>query len=165
MINEAILCLAVGVYFEARSESLYEQLLVANTISNRVASKHYPNNYCEVISQYKQFSFLNDVTKHNPIAIKEDDVFRDIYAVAEYYYTYQPHYHSGCHYAKTTISNKWTRTFKKVITSGAHTFYEGGCNDIKTVAPKNNTTILVATNYKNAEFRSALTTHFELVKL
>ena len=47
----SITCLAMAVYFEARSESLEGQLAVANTIINRVQSDKFPSTSCEVTKQ------------------------------------------------------------------------------------------------------------------
>ena len=44
-------CLALAVYFEARSEPIAGQLAVAQVIENRVASRHYPDNACEVVTE------------------------------------------------------------------------------------------------------------------
>ena len=51
-------CLAQGVYFESRGESLPGQLAVAQVIVNRAASGRYPDDYCSVITQRAQFSFV-----------------------------------------------------------------------------------------------------------
>jgi len=48
-------CLAEAVYFESRSESFIAQLAVANVVLNRVASKYYPNNICDVVHQSKTY--------------------------------------------------------------------------------------------------------------
>ena len=50
MIN-SIACIALAIYFEARSEPLEGQVAVANTIMNRVASESFPNTPCEVVKQ------------------------------------------------------------------------------------------------------------------
>tara|TARA_R110000803_G_scaffold6804_2_gene21961 strand:- start:396 stop:797 length:402 start_codon:yes stop_codon:yes gene_type:complete len=47
----SLTCLAMAVYFEARSESLEGQLAVANTIINRVQSDKFPPTSCEVTKQ------------------------------------------------------------------------------------------------------------------
>ena len=51
-------CLAVGVYFEAKSESLQGQLAVGHVIANRATSGRFPSSYCGVIFQRSQFSFV-----------------------------------------------------------------------------------------------------------
>ena len=52
-------CLAVGVYFEAKSEPLAGQLAVADVIANRANSNgRFPSSYCGVLFQRGQFSFV-----------------------------------------------------------------------------------------------------------
>lgn len=48
---EALLCLAMNVYFEARNQSLAGQLAVAQVTLNRVQSARYPNTVCGVVFQ------------------------------------------------------------------------------------------------------------------
>src|SRR5829696_7873229 len=52
-------CLAVGVYFEAKSEPLVGQLAVGQVIANRAKSGgRFPGSYCGVLFQRGQFSFV-----------------------------------------------------------------------------------------------------------
>ena len=51
-------CLAVGIYFEAKSESLAGQLAVGHVIANRAESGRFPASYCGVLFQRSQFSFI-----------------------------------------------------------------------------------------------------------
>jgi len=52
-------CLATGVYFEAKSESLAGQLAVGHVIANRAKSGgRFPPSYCGVLFQRGQFSFV-----------------------------------------------------------------------------------------------------------
>jgi spore germination cell wall hydrolase CwlJ-like protein len=53
-------CLAVGVYFEAKSEPLAGQLAVGQVIANRANSGgRFPPSYCGVLFQRGQFSFVH----------------------------------------------------------------------------------------------------------
>jgi len=51
-------CLAQAIYFEARGEPLAGQLAVARVVINRTASHLYPSDYCSVVTQRGQFSFV-----------------------------------------------------------------------------------------------------------
>ena len=51
-------CLAVGIYFESKSESLAGQLAVGHVIANRAKSGRFPSTYCGVLFQRSQFSFI-----------------------------------------------------------------------------------------------------------
>ena len=53
-------CLATAVYFEARGESLEGQLAVARVVMNRAASGRYPTDWCSVVKQPWQFSFVRN---------------------------------------------------------------------------------------------------------
>lgn len=64
--SRELTCLAEGIYFEARGESIRGKLAVGRVILNRVESKAYPNSVCKVVYQNKhkrnrcQFSFACD---------------------------------------------------------------------------------------------------------
>ena len=51
-------CLAAGIYFEAKSESLAGQLAVGHVIADRASSGRFPSSYCGVLFQRSQFSFV-----------------------------------------------------------------------------------------------------------
>lgn len=51
-------CLAVGIYFESKGESLDGQLAVGEVIANRAESGRFPSSYCGVLFQRSQFSFI-----------------------------------------------------------------------------------------------------------
>jgi N-acetylmuramoyl-L-alanine amidase len=53
-------CLATGIYYESKSESLKGQLAVGQVIANRAASGgRFPSTYCGVLFQRGQFSFVH----------------------------------------------------------------------------------------------------------
>jgi spore germination cell wall hydrolase CwlJ-like protein len=53
-------CLAVGVYYESKSEPLVGQLAVGKVIANRAKSGgRFPPSYCGVLFQRGQFSFIH----------------------------------------------------------------------------------------------------------
>ena len=51
-------CLAVGIYFESKSESLAGQLAVGHVIADRAKSGRFASTYCGVLFQRSQFSFV-----------------------------------------------------------------------------------------------------------
>ena len=51
MITEAVLCLALNVYFEARNQPLAGQIAVSQVVMNRVESEYFPDTACDVITQ------------------------------------------------------------------------------------------------------------------
>jgi spore germination cell wall hydrolase CwlJ-like protein len=48
-VQRNIRCLALNIFHEARSESTAGQMAVASVTLNRVASKYYPDNICDVV--------------------------------------------------------------------------------------------------------------------
>jgi len=58
--NHELECLATGIYFESKSESLAGQLAVGKVIANRAQSGgRFPGTYCGVLFQRGQFSFVH----------------------------------------------------------------------------------------------------------
>lgn len=55
--TEDIQCLALNIYHEARGESTKGQRAVGLVTLNRVMSKSFPNNICDVVFQPSQFSW------------------------------------------------------------------------------------------------------------
>ncbi|WP_343344660.1 cell wall hydrolase [Sphingomicrobium sp. XHP0239] len=51
-------CLARAIYFETRGEPLHGQLAVGEVIANRRDSQRFPDSYCGVVKQHRQFSFV-----------------------------------------------------------------------------------------------------------
>ena len=51
MIAEGILCVALNVYFEARSEEFLGKIAVGSVVMNRVESPIFPDNACDVVYQ------------------------------------------------------------------------------------------------------------------
>ena len=52
-------CLAVGIYYESKSEPLAGQLAVGQVIANRSHSGRFAPTYCGVLFQRSQFSFVH----------------------------------------------------------------------------------------------------------
>ncbi|MBW4330734.1 cell wall hydrolase [Stakelama sp. CBK3Z-3] len=57
-LDKELRCLATGVYFESKGESLAGQLAVADVILNRAQSQRFPDSVCSVLTQRSQFSFV-----------------------------------------------------------------------------------------------------------
>ena len=57
MIAEALACLVLNVYHEARGEPFLGQVAVAEVVLNRVEDNRWPNDVCGVIYQPYQFSW------------------------------------------------------------------------------------------------------------
>lgn len=126
MITESILCLATAVFFEARSETIEGQMLVAETVMNRVEHSAYPNNVCEVVFQRKQFSFTHDGNSDNMYNYKttsDEAARKNAIAVAKKIIHSQRQYPEVTHYHATYVSPYWVNDMHYVTQVGQHIFY------------------------------------------
>lgn len=64
-------CLSQTIYGESRGESELGMRLVAEVIEYRRKSSRYPNTYCGVVMQRKQFSVWNEGEVNQPIIEKD----------------------------------------------------------------------------------------------
>ena len=60
MIEIAVMCLSLNVYWEARNQPVAGQVAVAQVVMNRVLDERYPNTVCGVVYENKQFSWYWD---------------------------------------------------------------------------------------------------------
>jgi N-acetylmuramoyl-L-alanine amidase len=51
MFTTALVCLAMNIYWEARSQSTAGQIAVAQVVINRVNDSRYPDSVCNVVTQ------------------------------------------------------------------------------------------------------------------
>ena len=49
-------CLALNIYYEARSSNRADRMAVADVVINRVNHSYYPSTICEVVQQGKQYA-------------------------------------------------------------------------------------------------------------
>jgi len=122
-------CLANGIYFEARSESVRGQAAVAQVILNRVRNPAYPNSICGVVYQNDswfnrcQFSFACDGRKKridDPAAYK---TAQDIAMAVTAGKIFIPEVGSSTHYYAQYVHPGWARTMRKMTKIGLHIFY------------------------------------------
>lgn len=62
-----LMCMAVALFFEARSEDVYGMEAIGNVIINRVESDKFPDTVCAVVNQSKQFSYTHDGKSDDPL--------------------------------------------------------------------------------------------------
>jgi len=136
MIAEAIVCLALNVYHEAKNQSLSGQIAVAEVVMNRVADSRYPNNVCDVVKQgltYKwnpgfpirnkcQFSWYCDGKSD---VAKEKDAWEEALSVAKgVYHGYLDAYLEGAtHYHAHYVNPSWAETKTYITRIDDHIFY------------------------------------------
>ena len=64
MLTTALVCLAMNIYWEARSQSTAGQIAVAQVVINRVNDSRYPDNVCDVVTQGVRHSGSDLPVKH-----------------------------------------------------------------------------------------------------
>lgn len=122
-LDEQTNCLATAVYFEARGESLDGQLAVARVVINRAASGLYPTDWCSVVKQPSQFSFVR--RGQFPQANTNCDAWRKAEAVAELAAAnIVPSVGPGVlWYHADYVAPSWGQRLERVEKIGAHIFY------------------------------------------
>lgn len=121
-------CLAEGLYFEARGESVAGQFAVAEVILNRVDSNRYPDTVCGVLAQGArnlnacQFSYNCDGA---PETIREHRAYDRVGKVAWLMLQGRPRMLTGqaTHYHTTAVSPRWSRRLERTAHIGEHVFY------------------------------------------
>ena len=58
--SDEVVCTACNIYHEARGETHDGKIAVANVTRNRVDSDRFPDNFCKVVWQRRQFSWTKD---------------------------------------------------------------------------------------------------------
>lgn len=71
-------CLALNLYFESRGESDIANVTIMAVVFNRVADKRYPNDYCDVVFQHKQFSWTSNLRE-----VKDIKRYKSLYSIVE----------------------------------------------------------------------------------
>ena len=130
MLNSMLMCLALNVYHEARSDDMLGQYAVAHVVMNRVQHDKFPDDTCAVVHQgyhkgkHKcQFSWYCDGksdTPHDPEAwawavLVAYDVLPSRVPDPTY---------GATHYHATYVKPYWADHYKQTVTLGSHIFYK-----------------------------------------
>lgn len=119
---ESVLCLALNIYHEARDQTVDGQLMVAEVTLNRVASKLFPNEVCEVVWQPGAFSWTTDGLSDEP---KDTQAFAQAVLIA-YQAVQYPDSLLGTdatHYHEKSIHPYWADTLVQIGRLDDHIFY------------------------------------------
>lgn len=123
-------CLAAGIYFEARGESVKGQAAVAQVILNRVRNPAYPDTICGVVYQNEswrnrcQFSFACDGIKDRVKSRKHWDMAEEIALATTAGKIWFKEVGAATHYHAAYVHPRWARNMRKVGRIGLHIFYE-----------------------------------------
>ena len=122
-LDEQTNCLATAVYFEARGESVEGQLAVAKVVMNRAASGKYPTDWCSVVKQPYQFSFVR--RGQFPAADTNCEAWKKAEAVAELAVANVVPSLSDdvLWYHADYVAPTWRNNLQEVQKIGAHIFY------------------------------------------
>ena len=134
MIETALMCLALNIYFEARSEPIEGQIAIAEVTLNRVASANYPNDVCSVVLQENkdgcQFSWWCDGKSDQP---REHNSLRTSKALAELMLNEGRYItvigNQATHYHSNEVHPYWANDLHKIRRIGKHVFYKTKDND------------------------------------
>lgn len=114
-------CLAIAIYFEARSEPKESQLAVAETIYNRMIDPRYPDSICSVVWQRKQFSFTHDGKSDKP---KNKQKYKEILEYSREIMKGELFVgHGATHYHADYVAPSWSKELTQVGKYGRHIFY------------------------------------------
>lgn len=122
-LNKSIECLAVNSYHEARGEGVFGALLVADVVLNRVDSKKYPNNICDVVKQKYQFSWFNGKSH---ITSPDNLIYNEIKELCKNMILKLNHRglsQGSLYYHRVDINPKWARDMDIKLTIDNHVFY------------------------------------------
>ena len=131
-VQQDIKCLALNIFHEARSESKAGQRAVASVTLNRVASKRYPNNICDVVYEkgwdrirkryVGQFSWTEF---DRPPKLKSKAWYRAWKIAEEAYKEKDKQQLNGAiFYHAKYIKPSWARKKKPIARIGSHIFYK-----------------------------------------
>lgn len=120
MIQNALMCLALNIYHESRSESLEGQIAVAMVTMNRASWD--TASVCDVVYERKQFSWthrLEDFTPKEPIAWERARQLAQRVIEGRH----DDITDGATHFHTRAVRPAWRHSLKKLKTIGGHVFY------------------------------------------
>lgn len=131
MIAETLMCLALNVYWESRSQPLIEQVAVAQVVLNRVYSERFPDTVCEVVYHSKypnqlhkcQFSWFcdgkSDIPQDTAAWTKANQVASLVLSA-----DFPDLVDNATHYHADYVHPRWASEQTAVAQIGRHIFYQ-----------------------------------------
>ena len=123
-------CIAEALYYEARGEGEQGMRYVLSVIHNRKNSIGFPNSYCKVIHQRKQFSYRNSVNPGLHVAVspqklhdQQSYILASTIAEEAAYGRFKPLLDADVLYYHTpSVNPKWARAMQKIKSIAGHHF-------------------------------------------
>lgn len=121
-------CLTLNLYREARNQGFNGLLAVASVTKNRVKSTKFPNTYCGVVYQYKQFSWtLENHLREKPVINSKYQ--RKYWTISQNIAQsviegkHQSNVGSAMHYHAESVNPWWAKKLTKHKQIKEHIFY------------------------------------------
>lgn len=122
-LSRDMLCLAQAIYFEARGEPLDGQLAVGRVVINRAESDAFPDDYCSVVTQRAQFSFVRG--GHIPAPDTSSRAWKRAVAVAKIAHQelWDSPVRDALYFHATYVKPRWARQKTARAKLARHVFY------------------------------------------
>ena len=135
MLFEAVLCLALNIYFEARDQSVQGRVAVTQGGMKRGGHPDYPNNPCDVVYQAEvypsghpvkyrcQFSWFCDGKSDEPV---DYQAFHDALVIVDFlvFNGIEDVTHGATHYHSIHVTPEWSTWKQRTVQIGDHIFYK-----------------------------------------
>ena len=136
MFAEALVCLALNIYHEARDQPYIGQVAVAQVVMHRVQDDRYPDDVCDVVFQGPTYSWKPDFPIRNRCQFSwycdgksdktpDKDAWNNALTIAKgvYYNDIDDFVEGATHYHATYVLPDWAESKTPVIQIGEHIFY------------------------------------------
>lgn len=120
--HEDVTCLAKNIYHEARGESFFGQLAVAQVTVNRLLTGKFGRTICDVVYAKHQFSWTSRKQKQSPT---DKEAWAGAMKIARsiVHNTNSMPELKATHYHANHVKPKWAKHKEKVAVIGKHIFY------------------------------------------
>ena len=136
MFAEALVCLALNVYHEARDQPFIGQVAVAQVVMNRVYDDRYPDHPCEVVFQGPTYSWRPDFPVRHRCQfswycdgksdkVYDENAYKQALTIAHgvFYDNLDDFVEGATHYHAVYVLPEWAESKTPVVQIGQHMFY------------------------------------------
>jgi len=136
MFAEALVCLALNIYHEARDQPFIGQVAVAQVVMNRVDDDRYPDDVCAVVMQGPTYSWKpNFPVRHRcqfswycdgkSDKTPDKTAWKQAMLIAQGVYTgnLDDFVEGATHYHATYVLPEWAESKVPVVQIAQHMFY------------------------------------------
>lgn len=136
MFAEALVCLALNIYHEARDQPFIGQVAVAQVVMNRVRDDRYPDDVCEVVTQGPTYSWRPDFPVRHRCQFSwycdgksdktpDETAWEQALIIAQGVHTgnLDDFVEGATHYHATYVLPEWAESKVPVVQIAEHVFY------------------------------------------